>query len=222
MGTITNARIRGADRRLQIMEVAKELFSRQGFEGTTTREIAQRAKVNEAIIFRHFPSKQDLYWEIIEHECKIRGVSESLEARLNCGGTDFEIFAGIAEDTLKRRAEDGSLTRLLLYSALENHKLSYRFFQTRVATYYEVLSEYIRKRIAAGAFRPVDPLLAARAFVGMVVYHSLIQELYGGKRFQTFDVHEVSATLTDIWLGGMVVRNGREPKRHNGRTQVER
>ncbi len=218
MGATTSPRIRGADRRLQIMEVAKELFARQGFEGTTTREIARRAKVNEAIIFRHFPSKQELYWEVIEHECKIRGVSEALEARLNSGGSDYEIFAGIAEDTLRRRAEDGSLTRLLLYSALEDHKLSYRFFQTRVASYYEVLSEYIRKRIAAGAFRAVDPLLAARAFVGMVVYHSLIQELYGGKRFQTFDTHAVSATLTDIWLGGMLVRS--EAKRQNGRKQV--
>ncbi len=218
MSATTSARIRGADRRLQIMEVAKELFARQGFEGTTTREIAHRAKVNEAIIFRHFPSKHDLYWEVIEHECKIRGVSEALEARLNSGGSDYEIFAGIAEDTLRRRAEDSSLTRLLLYSALEDHKLSYRFFQTRVASYYEVLSEYIRKRIAAGAFRAVDPLLAARAFVGMVVYHSLIQELYGGKRFQTFDTREVSATLTDIWLGGMLSRN--QAKRQNGRKQV--
>jgi AcrR family transcriptional regulator len=221
MATIANARIRGADRRLQIMEVAKELFSRQGFEGTTTREIAQRAKVNEAIIFRHFPTKQDLYWEIIEHECRIRGVREALDARLNSGGSDYEIFVGIAEDTLRRRENDGGLTRLLLYSALEDHKLSYRFFQTRVASYFEVLSEYIRKRIAAGAFRSVDPLLAARAFLGMVIYHSLIQELYGGKRFQNFDIREVASTVTDIWLGGMVVRNGPERKRANGRKQVE-
>ncbi len=221
MNVTASTRIRGADRRLQIMEVAKQLFSRQGFDGTTTRQIAQRAKVNEAIIFRHFPTKQDLYWEVIEHECKIRGVAESLEARLNSGGSDYEIFAGIAEDTLRRREKDASLTRLLLYSALEDHKLSYRFFQTRVASYYEVLSEYIRKRIAAGAFRPVDPLLAARAFVGMVVYHSLIQELYGGKRYQNFDIPEVSATVTDIWLGGMLARSGHDAKHQNGRKQVQ-
>ncbi len=221
MTPTANARIRGADRRSQILEVAKELFSRQGFDGTTTRQIAHRAKVNEAIIFRHFPTKQDLYWEVIEHECKIRGVAESLQSRLNSGDSDYEIFAGIAEDTLRRREKDSGLTRLLLYSALEDHKLSYRFFQTRVASYYEALSEYIRKHIAAGVFRPVDPLLAARAFVGMVVYHSLIQELYGGKRYQNFDIREVSATITDIWLGGMLARNGHDAKRHSGRKQVQ-
>ena len=50
-----------ADRRQQILQAAMGLFARRGFNGTTTREIARRARVNEAIIFRHFPSKEDLY-----------------------------------------------------------------------------------------------------------------------------------------------------------------
>jgi AcrR family transcriptional regulator len=207
MGSAPATRIRGTDRRLQIMKVAKELFARRGFDGTTTRQIAERAKVNEAIIFRHFPTKQDLYWAIIEHECELGAFQQALAERLNSGASDREIFAGIAEDSLKRRAKDSSLARLLLYSALENHQLSQKFFQTHVGCYYELLSDYIRRRIDAGAFRRVDPLLAARGFLGMVVYHSLIQDLYGQKRFQQFDVREVSETLTDIWLGGML-----EPK----------
>ena len=40
----------------------------------------------------------------------------------------------------------------------------------------------------------------------MVVYHSIIQDLYGQKRFQQFDAHEVGETMTDIWLGGMLQR----------------
>lgn len=205
MGTSTSARIRAADRKLQIMDVARELFARQGFDGTTTRQIAERAKVNEAIIFRHFPSKQDLYWAVIEQQIEAGGAHHALESRLNSGAGDREIFCGIAEDTLRRRAQDSGLSRLLLYSALENHKLSYRFFQSHGAAYYEALADYIRRRIEAGAFRKVDPLLAARAFLGMVIYHSLVQDLFGGKRFQDFDVHQVSQTITDIWLGGMQV-----------------
>jgi len=188
------------------MKVAKELFARRGFDGTTTRQIADRAKVNEAIIFRHFPTKQDLYWAIIEHECEMGAFQQALEARLKSGESDREIFAGIAEDSLRRRARDSSLARLLLYSALENHQLSQKFFQTHVGCYYEQLADYIRQRIEAGAFRRVDPLLAARGFLGMVVYHSIIQDLYGQKRFQQFDAHEVGETMTDIWLGGMLQR----------------
>ena len=188
------------------MRVAKDIFARRGFDGTTTRQIAERAKVNEAIIFRHFPTKQDLYWAIIEHECELSAFQKALEDRLNSGASDREIFAGIAEDSLLRRAKDSSLSRLLLYSALENHQLSQKFFETHVGCYYEQLAEFIRRRIDAGAFRKVDPLLAARGFLGMVVYHSMIQDLYGQKRVQHFDARHVSEVLTDIWLGGMLAR----------------
>jgi AcrR family transcriptional regulator len=201
------------DRRIQIMEAAKELFARQGFEGTTTREIAQGAGVNEAIIFRHFPSKEDLYWAIIDRESELAGWLPALKRQLTPGASDRAIFAGIAEEILTRRAQDSDLSRLLLFSALENRERSQRFFQTHVADYYEFIAEYIRKRIAAGAFRDVDPLLAARGFVGMIVYHSLVQEIFGAKRYQDFDVEEVSETLTDIWLGGMEVRNGHNSRR---------
>jgi AcrR family transcriptional regulator len=206
MAATPATRISGADRRLQIMKVAKELFARHGFDGATTRQIADRAKVNEAIIFRHFPTKQDLYWAVIEHECEVSGFQESLEGRLKSGASDREIFAGIAEDSLRRRAKDSSLSRLLLFSALENHQLSQRFFETHVGCYFDLLADYIRKRIQAGAFRPVDPLIAARGFLGMVVYHSLIQDLYGQKRVRQFDLREVSETLTDLWLSGMMIR----------------
>ena len=208
MATTTSVRVPARDRRLQIMEAAKELFARQGLEGTTTKEIAARARVNEAIIFRHFPTKEDLYWAIIDHQCEVGGWQQALRRHLRSGASDREVFAGIAEEILVRRAKDSTLSRLLLFSALENQRRSQRFFQKYVVEYYELIAEYIRGRIQAGAFRALDPLLAARGFVGMIVYHSLIQEIFGGKRYQDFDVREVSETLTDIWLGGMEIHDG--------------
>ncbi len=213
MATTPHVRVPAHDRRLQIMEAARELFARQGFEGTTTRQIAQGARVNEAIIFRHFPSKENLYWAIIDRQCELAGWQPALERLLGSGASDREVFAGIAEDILVRRAKDSSLSRLLLFSALENQRRSQRFFQTHVVEYYETIAKYIRNRIEEGAFRTVNPLLAARGFVGMVVYHSLIQEIYGAKRYQDFDVKEVSEILTDIWLGGMEIRNSQNPRR---------
>lgn len=212
MATTIPVRVAARDRRLQIMEAAKELFARQGFEGTTTREIAERARVNEAIIFRHFPSKEDLYWAIIDRESELAGWQPALRRQLSSAAGDREIFTSIAEDILTRRAKDSSLSRLLLFSALENQERSQRFFQTHVVAYYELIAEYIGRRIQQGTFRAVNPLLAARGFVGMIVYHSLIQEIYGAQRYQDFDVKEVSETLTDIWLGGMQICNGHNPR----------
>lgn len=197
-------RYSAADRREQILDVATGLFAHQGFQGTTTKEIAQHAGVNEALIFRHFPSKEELYWAVIKRKINSCSPRERLRARLTVGGNDREVLAGIAAEILERRANDQTLSRLLLYSALESHRLSHRFFRTYVAEYYEVLAEYVRQRIAEGRFRHLDPLLAARGFLGMVIYHSWVQELFGGKRYQNFSVQQVSETLTELWLQGML------------------
>jgi AcrR family transcriptional regulator len=196
-------RLSALDRRRQIMRSASSLFARRGYRGTTTREIAQRAGINEALLFRHFPSKAKLYWTIIEEQCVARGRRQNLDRILDQGGSDLEVFSAVAREFLTRTARDTELTRLLWFTALENHTLSQRFFRTFVAVYYEALAAYIRRRIGEGAFRNVDPVLSARGFFGMVVYHFLVQELFGGGKYQKFDPETVAGTLAGIWLNGM-------------------
>lgn len=207
--TATATRFTAEDRHQQIMQVAMGLFARQGFKGTTTRQIADQAGVNEAIVFRHFPSKEDLYWSVIESKCRLGERRKRLEHQLRQGGEDRKVLTDIAEDILQRNWADPGMSRLLFFTALENHRLSHRFFRTYIAERYEALEQFIRGRIRAGVFRRVDPLLAARGFLGMVVYHFLIQELFGGKRYQRFHPRRVAATLTDIWLEGMLTRGSR-------------
>jgi AcrR family transcriptional regulator len=199
----TQVRFTAANRREQILEVATRLFAAQGFQGTTTRQIAEHSGVTEALIFRHFPGKEELYWAVIERKIRAAGPAQRMREGLKRGGSDVELLSAVALEILERRAQDQTLSRLLLYTALENHRLSHRFFRIYVAECYEVLAEFVQKRIAEGRFRPIDPLIAARGFLGMVIYHSWVQELFGGKRYQTFSVQEVSETLARLWLEGI-------------------
>jgi AcrR family transcriptional regulator len=196
-------RLSAQDRRQQIMQVATGLFARQGFKGTTTREIAGQAGVNEALLFRHFSSKETLYWTIIEDLCSARGRRQRVAEILKNGGNDLEVFTAVAREFLVRTPRDTDLTRLLWFTALENHTLSDRFFRTYIAVYFDALADYIEERVKQGAFRKVDPLLAARGFLGMVIYHFLVQELFGAEKYQKFDPEEVAGTLAAIWLAGM-------------------
>jgi AcrR family transcriptional regulator len=206
MAVASPARIPSPDRREQILDVAMELFARLGFRGTTTRRIAEEARVNEAIIFRHFPSKEDLYWAIIDRRCRTAGRSRMVRDHLREGGTDREMLVRIAEDILSRSEDDTNMTRLLLFAALENHELSHRFFKLHVAERYERLAHYIRQRIGDGTFRDVNPLVAARSFLGMLVYHTWIDELFGGNKHHKVPMHEAAETIVDIWLQGMLAR----------------
>jgi AcrR family transcriptional regulator len=198
-----STRLSAIDRRQQILEVASGLFARQGFQGTTTREIAEEAGINEALLFRHFPSKENLYWTLIEELINARGKRHRVRRILEAGGSDLEVFTAVAREFLTRSRRDRELTRLLWFTALENHELSSRFFNTFVAEYYRALASHIRERIREGTFRKTDPVLAARGFIGMVVYHFLIQELFGGEQYQQFNPASVAETLSEIWLAGM-------------------
>ena len=100
------------------------------------------------------------------------------------------------------------MTRIFYYTALENHKLSQRLFRAYSLRYYEILADYIRGQIRLGAFRRVDPHLAARSFLGMVAEHYQSRELFGRKSYRKFNPGRVSETLADIWLSGLNSANG--------------
>src|SRR3954447_690903 len=51
---------RQGDTRAEIRQVAMELFTKQGYEATSLREIAERLGVTKAALYYHFPSKEDI------------------------------------------------------------------------------------------------------------------------------------------------------------------
>ena len=55
--------------RARILAATREIFERNGTRGTTTREVAERAGVNEATLFRHFGSKAALIGAMREDSC---------------------------------------------------------------------------------------------------------------------------------------------------------
>ncbi len=55
----------GPDRRLSLLQAALHLFSTQGYDGTTTKAIAERSGVSEAMLFRHFRSKPELLRDVV-------------------------------------------------------------------------------------------------------------------------------------------------------------
>lgn len=60
------ARMRSADRRRQLLEVAAELFAERGYRGTTTADLAKLAGITEPILYRHFEDKRDLFITLVD------------------------------------------------------------------------------------------------------------------------------------------------------------
>jgi AcrR family transcriptional regulator len=196
----------GEERRLQILAVAVRLFSQRGFRGTTTKEIAQAAGVSEAMVFRHFATKEELYAAILDHKA--------------CSGPNFEpavmaedairrkddrgVFESLARGALDHHEQDPEFQRLLLHSALEKHELAQMFFDEFVRKVYEFLGGYIRERQSEGALIEIDPAIVVRAFIGMVMHHSLKNNLWDPKRrLLNISNEQAARNFTNILLDGI-------------------
>lgn len=204
-------RMAGEERRDQILQVAVSLFSNRGFRGTTTKEIAQAAGVSEAMVFRHFATKEELYAAILDH--KACAGSDSFEPAVMAADAiqrkdDRGVFESLALGALNQHEKDPEFQRLLLYSALEKHKLSQMFFDEFVRKVYEFLGGYIRERQREGALIEIDPAIVVRCFIGMVMHHSLNNNLWDPKHRLLKISNEAAAKhFTDILLNGISTKS---------------
>ena len=180
-------RMSGDERRSQILKVAISLFSQRGFSGTTTKEIARAAGVSEAMVFRHFATKHELYHAILDFKVcegglKVPPWESEKERKAIAEKDDYTVFYNIAINTLHHHKEDVDFMRLLFYSALDEHELSQIFFEQFVARMYDFIGAYISQRQADGAMRIGEPRVFVRAFLGMLIHHSLNNILWDKKR----------------------------------------
>jgi AcrR family transcriptional regulator len=202
-----SSRASSRERQASLISAAAALFARKGFNGTTTKEIAKAAGVSEALVFKHFPTKHALYAAILETKVTVSKILDTIEDSAK-RRDDRQVFSLIAGYRI-RPGVDSTLLRLLLFSALEGHELSDMFFGQHHKVFYEHLAAYIETRIADGAFRPVDPLLAARAFMGMVVHHRLLHEIFGVSMHRSHN--DTVAAYVDLFLQGLVINTPARP-----------
>lgn len=200
----------GDKRRQQILDSAVGLFSINGFRGTTTKEIARGAGVSEALVFRHFSTKDKLYEAILDGKACKSGLHEfpweenEIIKKAILDEDDDAVFYNIALDTLNKQQSDVSFMRLIFFSALEEHELAERFFGEYVSRIYEFVGKYIKSRQEKGAMREIDARIVVRSLLGMLVHHSLNNVLWDKER-KILDItnEEAAKGFSDILLRGI-------------------
>src|SRR4051812_250938 len=83
-------RLSSTDRRQQLLDHAIELFSKRGFAGTRTKDIAAACGVSEGILFHHFATKEDLYRAILQSHADEAGADQWMQ--------DMQRFAAERDD----------------------------------------------------------------------------------------------------------------------------
>jgi AcrR family transcriptional regulator len=183
-----------------VIEAAIELFANKGFEGTKTKEIAEAAGINEALIFRDFQSKERLYCAILEYASKQINAQSWIEelAAAASARCDEAVFLGIARQILGTYVREHALFRLMFFCALEQHELAQKFRERQIQPVEQFIQEYVRTRQGEGAFRSADPRALADSFLSLCHHHVLRQVLFRAERDTA-----AAENITKIFLDGV-------------------
>lgn len=140
----SSARLPGDERRDRILDAALRVFAERGFHGATTRELAKAAGVSEALMFRHFPTKEDLYSALQTHCCQAKaGEKAAMLGQLEVGTASLVTMVHYMMAKMLRPPDqvpevEQALHRLLAHSLIEDGRFARGFME-------KVGSEFVRK-----------------------------------------------------------------------------
>ncbi len=188
-------------RRQRILEAAAKTFAEQGYAATTVREIAHAADVAEGTLYNYFGGKRDILLAIISVADVHMDVDVSRVDELG----DRRMLISMIEEWLAFSQSDLPFARTLLGEAWVDDGILDEFLFELLDRVHRQLADYIADRIAAGAFRPMDPQMGARLLMSMFgglilpVLRGVLPPLSANER------HKMAETMVDLFLEGLAV-----------------
>jgi len=159
-------RLDSDERRKAIVASAVPLFARKGFAGTTTKELAETAGISEALLFRHFPSKKQLYSEILRLGCEGDPALERLAALEPSTATLVHMITFMVRYFLVGGVDEAAFDtrlRLVLHSFLEDGEYARELFETILERVHPLFVASVEAAAAAGDLK-AEPIASANRF----------------------------------------------------------
>jgi AcrR family transcriptional regulator len=178
-------------RREQILDVAVQVFARNGFHSTSMNDVADAAGVTKPVLYQHFDSKQDLYMALLEE----------------VGNRMITSITKAAADVASGREQTEVGFRSYFHWVAEDHDAFLLLFGSRASRDEE--STLAIRKITAEAALAVAPLIAAdiEAEHRRTLAHGLVGLAEGVSRYliergDTFDPDLLAQQVADMaWAG---------------------
>lgn len=164
----------------RIVEAAVQLFSRRGYKGASTREIAHLAGVNEATLFRYFGHKADLFWTAIKSRLNQLKFGRDLQTGLATDVDPEIVIPMLVQFVMQNMAEYPELMRLLYVAGFELPGAE-RMFREHLGPIFDAVDAYFRRCAARGAICDQEPTFATLGLAGAVTAHRNLHQLFTGR-----------------------------------------
>jgi TetR/AcrR family transcriptional regulator, regulator of autoinduction and epiphytic fitness len=159
-------RVKGEKRRAAI-DAAMEVFLEQGYERASLQQIASRANVSTATLFKRFPTKASLFEAIA-----LDFWSEDADLGRNPPAGDPRAGLrriGMEFAALMRQPRMIAFCRLLISEAPRFPELTQMTMESGKMAYFRRVGEYVQKETDAGRLKTDDPNRTARQFLAMIL-----------------------------------------------------
>jgi AcrR family transcriptional regulator len=163
----------------QIIEAALEVFGECGLANARLQDIAERAGVSKGTIYLYFPNKEELFREMIRQTAV--AAIERAEQGLTQGTPTAQLLAFMRSYWgFVRSPVFVTIHRLVLGELHQFPDLAKFYALEVVARGQKLLSGIIRRGIDAGEFREIDPMIAARMLVALIVMNGIWRDEHTG------------------------------------------
>jgi AcrR family transcriptional regulator len=196
-------RLSAAERRKRILDVSRELFARQSFHATTTRDIARAGGVSDALLYTYFTSKQQVLEAILDE-----GMVQFSRAAAHLAPHQSIPIAEYLRLIGQRFLEIVQAQRDLFVILISDHQTvasdeRFAHFIDTAASHFgaELEARAVQGELRAG----FNGYLVARQFVGAIVAFIVLQDLLGIGRFHPLQPEQYLDQLVETTLNGLRV-----------------
>ena len=203
--------VKNSTQKEKIVSAASQLFARQGYHGTSTREIARLSDVSENTIFRHFDRKEDLFWSALRWHSSALKMRRDLVEGIAQGQAPELILPKILEmmaDLMTYRPE---LVRLIAVAFVELEWKAEAFCQDHLAGELSAINHYLRLNMKSGRIRDLDPTMLTAALMTTALMHPGIAKLIEGNHPAYSNSLEAGRAHAHFWLELLTPKTASHP-----------
>ncbi|MDB9446861.1 TetR/AcrR family transcriptional regulator [Anabaena sp. CS-542/02] len=192
-----------AQTRTRILESAQKLFASQGFDGTTTRDLAQAAGVAEGTLFRHFPNKKSILVEVATSGWV--DILTDLLTELSEMGS-YKAIAQVMRRRMWNLHKNVDMMRVCFMEVQFHPDLRDRIQEEVIDKMTDVAEAFFQTAMDKGIYRQTDAKLVAKVFLGMFAIAGFSNNTVIAPDASPQEMQQMAEGLADIFLNGVLAK----------------
>ncbi len=193
-----------AQARIRILQAAQRLFASQGFDGTTTRDLAQAAGVAEGTLFRHFSNKKAILVEVATQGW-VEILTDLLTELSEMGS--YKAVAQVMRRRMWNMHKNVDMMRVCFMEAQFHPDLRDRIQAEVIVKMTDVGEAFFQSAMDKGIYRRMDAKLVAKVFIGMFAVAGFSNNTLIEPDASPQEMQQMAEGLADIFLNGVLVKD---------------